>query len=324
MKKISVIIPVYNCEKYIELGMNNILKQDIFDELEVIIIDDGSTDSSLNLLKKYDDKYENIKVYHQNNFGVSVARNKGIEKSSCDFITFYDIDDCLESNIYSHLYEKINKSGNDLSIINFDLICNKRRIKIGKEKINKVFNKEEALINFLKGKYISNSVCDKIFRKSIIINNNILFPEGNKIGEDMYFNFLYLNCCTKIDLDTFNILYHYIVNNNSAMNKKFDSRFYDTVELSKKMFEFYSKKSVLYKYTEAHYIHEVCKVIEYMIRTNASKETDAHKKKYKKILKEYKILNAYRYLSKRKFFGYLLMRFSEKLYMFFWKVLKVG
>ena len=84
MKKISVIIPVYNCEKYIELGMNNILKQDIFDELEVIIIDDGSTDSSLNLLKKYDDKYENIKVYHQNNFGVSVARNKGIEKSlSC-------------------------------------------------------------------------------------------------------------------------------------------------------------------------------------------------------------------------------------------------
>ena len=100
MVKISVIVPVYNCEDYLEESIRSILNQS-FNDIEIICVDDGSTDDSLNILKELSKQDTRLKVYTQENQGASVARNNALEKASGDYIYFFDADDyavedCLE------------------------------------------------------------------------------------------------------------------------------------------------------------------------------------------------------------------------------------
>ena len=88
---ISIIVPVYNCENYLEKSIESLLKQTFFRQLEIILVDDGSTDTSASIMKKYAEKYKNIKVVSQRNSGVSAARNHGIEEATGEYIAFFDV-----------------------------------------------------------------------------------------------------------------------------------------------------------------------------------------------------------------------------------------
>ena len=112
---ISVIVPVYNCEKYLDKSIQSLINQTIFDDLEIIFVDDGSYDRSSDIIKLYIEKYPNLTLICQKNKGVSAARNRGIGEAHGDYVTFFDADDLAESTLYERLLFLITENCADLS-----------------------------------------------------------------------------------------------------------------------------------------------------------------------------------------------------------------
>lgn len=131
---ISVIIPVYNCEKYLEKSISSLLNQTIFNRIEFIFVDDGSTDKSYEIIKKYKKLYRNFVLFHQDNMGVSAARNLGIKIANGKYIAFFDADDIALPRLYEKLYELILESDADISIVDYSMVFNDGREK--KHRIN--------------------------------------------------------------------------------------------------------------------------------------------------------------------------------------------
>jgi len=160
MKKISVIIPVYNTEEYLERCINSVLNQE-FQDLEIILVNDGSTDSSAEICNSYACKYNKISVFHKANGGSSEARNMGIENATGEYITFVDSDDYIKPDMYKKLY-------NNAKIYNSDITGYD-------EKVNRIIIHTEDLLMryFLKGEV---SVCKRIF--SIKLFDDFRFKTG--------------------------------------------------------------------------------------------------------------------------------------------------
>lgn len=191
MYKISIIIPVYNAEKYISRCISSIINQTMdFNELEIILIDDNSSDNSKNVIKSFINKYENIKgIFLKNNHGgPSIPRNEGIKVASAKYIMFMDNDDEYDSKICEILY-------NNLILNNVDFVsCRECRVNSNNEiYFEDPYVKYDGDIILLKNedilKFDDLVVWNKIFRKDIILKNNILFP--NSRNEDYYFCFVY-------------------------------------------------------------------------------------------------------------------------------------
>nr|WP_302853132.1 glycosyltransferase [Methanosphaera stadtmanae] len=117
-QKVSIVIPVYNVEKYIERCLKSILNQTL-DSIEVIVIDDGSTDNSGKICDEFSTKYKNVKTFHKRNGGVSSARNLGISIAKGEYIGFVDPDDFIHVNMYKELYENAKKVNSDIAICSF-------------------------------------------------------------------------------------------------------------------------------------------------------------------------------------------------------------
>lgn len=121
MVKISVIVPVYNCEDYLEESIRSILNQ-TFNDIEVVCVDDGSTDNSLSILNKLSDDDSRLKVHTQENQGASVARNNALKKVSGDYIYFFDADDYLVADALEKAYNNAVNNNSDIVIFNYDQI----------------------------------------------------------------------------------------------------------------------------------------------------------------------------------------------------------
>ena len=193
MYKVSVIIPIYNAEKFIERCIASIINQTMdFNEIEVILIDDNSSDNSKDIIKQYANRYKNIKpIYLETNHGgPSIPRNKGIEIASAEYIMFIDNDDEYNPEICETLYNYITSHDVDC------VACRSCRVKPNGEIIIEHFSLPPHLIkdeiyfeNEEVLKYGGAVVWNKIFKKEILINNNIYFP--NSRNEDYYFMFMY-------------------------------------------------------------------------------------------------------------------------------------
>ena len=201
MPKVSVIIPVYNAEQYLRECLDSVINQTLKD-IEIICVDDCSTDNSPQILDEYAQKDERIKVLHQKtNNKQGYARNIGIEISSSDYITFVDADDSLAIDAIKTLYSKMIEVDCDVVIADLDTfsecIQDERFVENYK---NYYKNKahEEGLHTFKKEfmRYRSGPVA-KLFKKSIIIDNQIKFPE-NLINEDGGFHIAYFAYVQKI------------------------------------------------------------------------------------------------------------------------------
>lgn len=208
---LSVIVPVYNCEKYLPRAVESVTAQSVFERVELILVDDGSTDNSGKICDKYAQKYENITAFHQSNSGVSVARNRGMELASADRISFLDSDDYFLPDAF----ECIENHSADM--VCFDFTCGDGGC-IGKM-IDFDYAKKSEFKNTL---YPAMALSDaffncwnKIYKKEIIEKNNIRFEPDMKYGEDMKFVYEYVKA-----MDTFEFirqpLYCYDVNEGSA------------------------------------------------------------------------------------------------------------
>lgn len=187
---ISVIIPIYNNEKFLERSVNSVINQTFgFERIELILIDDNSTDSSRKIMDTYDNLYENCKcIYLEKNSGSPCTpRNIGIENASADFLMFIDANDTYDERICEILFNKIVESDNKI------VGCQYKKLKYGEEIIKKpLFDCSEINVNILDNNILlKNGVYwwmpwDKIYNKKFIIDNNICFPPDT-LAEDVYF-----------------------------------------------------------------------------------------------------------------------------------------
>ncbi len=222
---ISVIVPIYNCELYVERCLKSIL--DLNDlRIEVIVIDDGSTDSSLEIIEKFISNYSNLIVIRQKNLGVSEARNKGLDIAKGKFITFMDSDDYLEENYIETIIKIENRYYPDLlnfgfisevqdkfgNVISSDIINFKEKLYPSKEKL------KEDLIE-LWDKHMLYNIWNKIYLNDIIQKHNIRFSKN--FGEDMRFNIEYLSH-SNIFYNSDKCFYHYINERNGSITANYN------------------------------------------------------------------------------------------------------
>lgn len=225
--RVSVIVPVYNCVSFLSRAVESVVNQKNFFLDELILVDDGSTDGSADICDSYSDKYSNIKVIHQQNGGVSSARNAGIDIAQGDWIFFLDSDDYILPDAFERL----------LKFSDVDLIS-------GKHLSNEPFSADtyywfpEGVYSVERDKDRLNQVLiyrntfyncwSRLFRKDIIEAYNIRFPLNIKIAEDMVFVYSYLKHCKTFAFTDEEIYYYYVNPNNSTsvIHRSFDVFYY--------------------------------------------------------------------------------------------------
>lgn len=192
MELISVIIPAYNVEKYIEECIMSIL-HNTYKNIEVIVVDDGSEDNTCKICNKIANRFQNVKLFNANHSGVSSARNLGIQKSSGKYILFVDGDDWISSDYISDLYNHI--IDRDLSIAGYSIFYDGEKNNInefsGVELDGDLVKFLSSIRSFLYPPYLL-SPCFKLFRSDIIKEHGIFFPTNLSYGEDAIFSLNYV------------------------------------------------------------------------------------------------------------------------------------
>lgn len=254
---ISVIIPAYNCRDTISRCLNSLISQTIFPKFEIIVIDDGSTDDTLKIIKKYSCQYSNIKAIRKKNGGASSARNCGIKHCTGKYVTFCDSDDTLDPDFLEKIQEGFMKPDIDIVFCSYKKI-NKNTVKIFRFKRGEIKTRKKLIKRFVK-RTIPTNVCAKAYKTEILTRNNIGFREDVVIGEDLLFLYEYLLFAKSgvvIDCNGYNY-YH---NDSSVMNAGRDELFYDCVRASEEI----ARRRNYDKVGKAILLYERCKYLEYV------------------------------------------------------------
>ena len=235
--KISVIIPVYNVENYLEKCINSIINQ-TYKDLEIILVDDGSTDSSGKICDDYSKKDDRIIVIHKNNNGVSSARNDGLRKATGDYVVFPDSDDYIDSNMYKDMLEQFKDT--------IDLVCCGYYINDSKKndkKHEKIINNKLSMEYLMGDDYYKGYVWNKMYKMQIIKKINLFFNENITICEDLLFNTIYINNIRKsVFLDK--QYYYYLIRSSSAYNSRiFNEKWLTALDAYSLIFNEYIKCS---------------------------------------------------------------------------------
>lgn len=222
MAKITVIIPIYNSEKFLYRCLNSVINQS-FKDLEIILVNDGSKDKSLKICNEFKEKDARIILIDKENGGVSSARNIAIEKATGKYIGFVDSDDEIDKFMYEKMYNAIENNNADLVLCDYIRTLN-GEVKEFEMKLEKgLYNTKETLNDILldyvsfNSKYILNQFTPtKLFKTSIIKDNNLKFNINLKVGEDHLFTAQYIALCNSLYSLQGEKLYNYIINNDSA------------------------------------------------------------------------------------------------------------
>lgn len=219
-EKISVIIPVYNIENEVSRCLNSILKQ-TYENIEIIVVDDGSTDSTLEILNLYEKRYDNFVVVHQENQGVLSARLNGIKRAKGDWIGFVDGDDEIEEEMYFSLMKNAIDYQADISHCGYQMNFPDRvDLYYGTDRIIYQDN-HNGLKDLLSGIFIEPALVNKLFRKNLFegIEDEKGLDSSIKINEDLLMNY-YLFRKAKRAVFYDKCYYHYMIRKNSASTSK--------------------------------------------------------------------------------------------------------
>lgn len=218
---ISVIIPIYNASSFLVRCMDTICAQ-TYTNIEIVLINDGSKDNSLEICKSYQDKDSRIKIIDKPNGGVSAARNDGLDNSTGEYVCFVDADDIVSVDYVKYMYELAIKNNADISVCNFTRVADgiyssveEVLGNISDETSEICMDKNEALRNLLYKRYITGYAYVKLFKKSVI--GNCRFNTNLKVSEDFEFAFRVIDNSRQIVFGN-KILYLYIQNPNSCMH----------------------------------------------------------------------------------------------------------
>lgn len=275
MKKVSIILPVYNVEQYIKKCLESI-QQQTYPNLEVIIVNDGATDKSVEYCEQICKIDSRFSVTHKENGGLSDARNVGIDKAKGDYLIFVDSDDFVSQDMVSYLVSSMENNEADIAICDpahyySDRQNNDLNIFYPASSV-KVYEKTEALCEMFYQKSFLVSAWAKIYKKELF--DDIRFPVG-KLFEDSAVMYLLFEKCEKIVYSNAK-LYAYVHRDNSITTKKFSDKDLDILDISNTILDHYSGNFRVYKAAVSYKV-SVC----FRILLNSSSE-----KKYNQIQKD--------------------------------------
>ncbi|MDY3060767.1 glycosyltransferase [Fusobacterium sp.] len=267
---ISVIVPVYNIEKYLPRCIDSILDQ-TYKNWEAIFINDGSTDNSLKILEEYKKRDERIKIIDKKNAGSGAARNDGIETSKGKYIAFLDSDDWYEEDFLEKLYNNLIENSSDVSMCNpkmtYDNINKNKKINtyfFNEIELNKT---PEKILGILAMPVVWN----KLYKKDIIVKNRIKFPNYSfcEDVEFLYKTFLYANKVSKIEDD----LYNYYQREDSETKKIKEESIEQVYKVIKNIENyvkenFIEKLEIFYQY-KIQFLYSISQIL--LLRTNSDK-----------------------------------------------------
>lgn len=286
---ISVIIPAYNVEDYIARGIESVLNQ-TYQELEVVIVDDGSKDNTVKVIKEYEKKDKRVKLFLKDNGGVSSARNLALEKSEGEYVIFLDSDDWIEKHTLQHL---LNMSDDEnMYLVSGDCFFaylndngSIRKEKHREKHIKVKMTKKEAILTTGTGEYNLQSSCYKLYSKKIINENNIKFREDIAHGEDGLFVFKYLNCVDGLIYEN-EPLWNILERPNSATTAPYNKKWLSAIDAVDEMISYAETDIELGSAIKKFYVQRTIMVFMACIRNSRSEKSD---KKYLRIkLKKYK------------------------------------
>jgi glycosyltransferase involved in cell wall biosynthesis len=221
---VSIIVPIFNSEKFLDKCIESILAQ-TYKKFELILIDDGSIDKSIEICIKYTNKDDRVKILREVNSGPSVSRNIGIDNAKGSLITFIDSDDYIESTMLEKMVRGLSES--------CDLVmCGYAAIYLNKNINRQPFSRKIPLdylldeFSDLYEKLLIQYVWNKMYKMDIIKNNNIRFDTKTSRGEDMLFNLEYLQKCKYINFIE-DILYNYIRYNQQSLTLKYNPQLFE-------------------------------------------------------------------------------------------------
>ena len=217
---VSIIVPVYNAELYIDRMIQSVLCQTRTD-WELILVDDGSKDESLHICKLYQSKDSRIKPIHQDNLGVASARNTGLRNASGDFVVFGDADDYFETDYLARFEEAFQAAGSDCFIFGLfvdysDVVSRVHTPPIDCE--DRLHGIDEMIRSWFDIYWMG--VWNKVYKKSIIQDNRILFRNDISYDEDSLFNLSYFHYCKNVFCSEMPV-YHYVQQNALSLTRSF-------------------------------------------------------------------------------------------------------
>lgn len=238
MPKVSVIVPIYNVEKYLEKCINSLLSQTL-EDIQIILVNDGSKDNSGNIAKEYEKNNKDRVIYvEKENGGLSDARNYGLKYATGDFIAFLDSDDYIEKNAYEEMYNKAIEENADY--VECDFIWEfPNKIRVDKQYPYK--NKKEML------SFVRVVAWNKLIKRQLITDNNLEFPKGLRY-EDVEFTYKlipFINKFTYVDKP----FIHYVQREGSIANVQ-NERTAEIFTVLDNVIEFYKKNNIYEKYRD--------------------------------------------------------------------------
>ena len=252
MDLVSIVVPVYNVEKYLERCVDSIRSQ-TYTNLEIILVDDGATDSSGQMCDDLAQKDERIKVVHKENQGLGLARNSGLQVATGVFVTFVDSDDWIHETHIANLYNAAKENDADMVIGTLSVAPSNGEIAPVKLRINEGVYRDEKLrkeillpligtdTDVSQDVQIEASCCDKLYKRDVAVKNNLSFPsEKLAVGEDGFFNiqFAYFSKCAVV-VDEAG--YYYFENTASITRKHNPQRYQRTLNFYTNMSELLCK-----------------------------------------------------------------------------------
>jgi len=263
---ISVIVPIYNVEKYLEKCINSIIEQ-TYQNIEIVLVDDGSSDNSGKICDEYASKDKRVKAMHKKNGGVSDARNFGVENANGKYIAFIDSDDYITNDYIEYLYRILKENNAEISCCNFEYVYSdkeNKEIESQQEKLY-TYNQLEALKDLLYQKNIDTSLWGKLIKKDLF--NNIKFPYG-EIYEDFA---VFYKVLLKIEKIVYSNVkkYFYMQREKSILSTNFGKKDLYMVTAAEEMYNTISKQ---YPELESALNSRIINMDFYLLRRISKKE----------------------------------------------------
>ena len=273
MPKVSVVVPVYNVDKYLERCLDSLVYQ-TFEDIEIVIVNDGSTDKSAEIIKKYVQSYPNkVFAFEKENGGLSDARNFGIKKCHGDYIGFVDSDDYVSLDMFKKLHEKAISKDFDITVCDVRLVWKNKSKEISSKVINDIFDKDDIKKQMID---IYPTAWNKLYKRNLF--DSVLFKKGvwYEDVEFLYRLFPYINSIGTIHIPLINY-----AQRKGAISKTFDKRVFNYIDNWNGIIEYYKENNF---FDEYYFELEYC-YVRYLYMTFVKAASNFDKKSYREACK---------------------------------------
>lgn len=318
--KLSVIVPVYNTELYLDKCLESLKNQSLSD-IEIIIVDDGSTDGSEKIAKRYVNENSNFYYYYKKNGGLSSARNYGIQKAKAEYIGFVDSDDWVDSKMFELLYKRIIENKSDISICGINYIYEDGSIKnseLGVKKERNVSSTEALKTMFIGNEFRCHAV-NKLYKKELF--ENIQFPNG-KFVEDVFTMYRLIDKATKVTLIKPKLYYYLQARKDSIVNTKFNVKFFEMFDALSEIEKYFNERELFNEIKEEYMCFQIKNIsnIARLLALSYNNMNTKERNEYWNIYISYCEKNLYKnwrknkYLNRKEILRIILSRINFRVY----------